>query len=43
MMSAALKWQNTFITVISHYKKNELENPHTTSFVKHFPQHMTTI
>lgn len=42
MMSAALKWQNTFITVISHYK-NELENPHTTTFVKHFPQHMTTI
>lgn len=23
--------------------KNELENLHTTSFVKHFPQHMTTI
>lgn len=28
MMSAALKWQNTFITVISHYKKWIRKPPH---------------
>lgn len=28
MMSAALKWQNTFITVISHYKKCIRKPPH---------------